>query len=107
LNSRSIAGEADAAGPSSEGYSDIDTTMSYYEQVATPELANEFYAELRHVITEAATRPEFFSIRKRDLRRVNLRRFPYHFLFRQVADVVRILVVRHHGRHPTFGVERQ
>ena len=88
-------------------YSDIDTIMSYYEQVATPKLANEFYAELRHLITEAAARPESFSIRERDLRRVNLQRFPYHFLFRVVGDVVRILVVRHHRRRPSLGVRRR
>jgi hypothetical protein len=34
---------------------------------------------------------------------VNLQRFPFHFLFRIVGDVVRILVVRHHRRRPTVG----
>ena len=57
-------------------YSDIDTIMDYYEQVATPELANEFYAEVRHLMAEAAAQPESFSIRERDLRRANLQRFP-------------------------------
>ena len=88
-------------------YSDIDKIMEYYEQVATPELANEFYAELRQFIAEAATRPEAFSIRERDIRRVNLQRFPYHFLFRIVGDAVRILVVRHNSRHPSFGMRRR
>jgi toxin ParE1/3/4 len=88
-------------------YSDIDTIMSYYEQVASPELATEFYAELRQLMIEAARRPESFSIRNRDLRRANLQRFPYHFLFRVVGDVVRILVVRHHGRHPSLGIRRR
>jgi plasmid stabilization system protein ParE len=81
--------------------------MSYYEQVATPELANEFYAELRQLMDEAVTRPESFSIRDHDLRRVNLRRFPYHFLFRTTGDAVRILVVRHHGRRPSLGAQRR
>jgi toxin ParE1/3/4 len=56
---------------------------------------------------QAEERPESFSIRERDNRRVNLQRFPYHFLFRIVGDVVRILVVRHHSRRPTVGVRRQ
>lgn len=56
---------------------------------------------------QADERPESFSIRERDIRRVNLQRFPYHFLFRIVGDVVRILVVRHHSRRPTVGVRRQ
>ena len=88
-------------------YSDIDQIMAYYERVATAELADEFYAELRHFMHEAAVKPESFSIRERDIRRVNLDRFPYHFLFRIVGDVVRILVVRHHSRHPSLGMRRR
>ena len=81
--------------------------MEHYERVATPELANEFYGELRQFMAGAAARPESFSIRERDIRRANLHRFPYHFLFRIVGDTVRILVVRHHRRHPSVGMERR
>lgn len=88
-------------------YSDIDEIMGYYERIATLELADEFYAELRHYIQQAADRPRSFPTRERDLRRVNLQRFPYHFLFRIVGDVVRILVVRHHSRRPTTGIRRR
>ena len=44
---------------------------------------------------------------ERDLRRVYLERFPFHFLFRIVDDRVRILVVRHHGRRPSLGLTRR
>ncbi len=86
---------------------DVSAIMDYYEQVATRELADEFYAELRHLIGEAVASPESFSMRERDLRRVNLRRFPYHFLFRIVGDCVRVLVVRHHKRRPSLGRARR
>ena len=88
-------------------YSDIDEIMGCYERIATPELADDFYAELRHYMKQAAERPESFSIRERDIRRVNLQRFPYHFLFRIAGDVVRILVVCHHSRRPTVGIRRR
>ena len=88
-------------------YSDVDAIMEYYERVASRELADDFYAELRHFMLDAAERPESFSIRERDLRRVNLHRFPYHFLFRIVGGAVRILVVRHHRRHPSSGIDRR
>lgn len=88
-------------------YADIAKIMSYYERVAAPEVADEFYMELRRFIIEAARNPEAFSMRERDLRRVNLERFPYHFLFRLAGDVVRVLVVRHHSRHPSFGSSRR
>jgi plasmid stabilization system protein ParE len=88
-------------------HSDVDAIMEYYERVAGRELADDFYAELRRFMLEAAERPESFSVRERDLRRVNLHRFPYHFLFRIVGDTVRVLVVRHHRRHPSSGIHRR
>jgi toxin ParE1/3/4 len=88
-------------------YSDIDEIMGYYERVATPRLAEEFYNELRYFMSKAADKPESFSLRERDIRRANLRRFPYHVLFRVVGHEVRILVVRHHHRHPSFGSRRR
>jgi toxin ParE1/3/4 len=88
-------------------YSDIDKIMEYYETSATAQLADDFYIELRGFMAEALKRPTSFSIRERDLRRVNLERFPYHFLFRVAGDGVRVLVVRHHSRHPSFGMWRR
>jgi plasmid stabilization system protein ParE len=88
-------------------YSDIAQVMEYYEQVASADLADEFYAELQQFIREAAMRPESFPIRERDIRRANLRRFPYHFLFRTTSDTVRVLVVRHHRREPSLGTGRR
>jgi plasmid stabilization system protein ParE len=55
-----------------EVYSDIDEIMGYYERVATPQLAAEFYSELRHYMQHAVERPESFPVLERDLRRVNL-----------------------------------
>jgi plasmid stabilization system protein ParE len=86
--------------------SDISRIMDYYEDVAGAQLADEFYSELRSFFQKAADSPDAY-IRERDLRRVNLERFPYHFLFRIVGDTVRILVVRHHGRRPSLGLHRR
>jgi hypothetical protein len=36
-----------------------------------------------------------------------VRSVPYHFLYRVVGDCVRVLVVRHHRRHPDYGLERE
>jgi len=88
-------------------HSDVHAIMEYYERAAGPELADDFYGELRHFMVEAAEQPESFSIRTRDLRRANPHRFPYHFLFRIVGDSVRVLVVRHHRRRPSLGMRRR
>jgi plasmid stabilization system protein ParE len=87
--------------------SDISRIMGYYEDVAGRQLAGEFYNELRFYFQKAADSSETYGIREHDLRRVNLERFPYHFLFRVFDDTVRILVVRHHRRRPTLGIHRR
>src|SRR5437763_17201795 len=87
--------------------SDISRIMDYYEDVAGQPLANEFFAELLSFFRKAAQTPEAYSLQERDLRRVNLDRFPYHFLFRIIDDRVRILVVRHNKRRPSRGVHRR
>lgn len=58
--------------------SDISRIMDYYEDVAG-RLAEEFYIELRSFFQKAAESPKAYNVRERDLRRVNLERFPFHF----------------------------
>jgi plasmid stabilization system protein ParE len=86
--------------------SDISRIMDYYEEVAGPQLADDFYGEVRAFFQKAADSPESYAIRERDLRRVNLERFPLPFSFRIVDDKVRVLVVRHHSRRPSLGTRR-
>ncbi|PWU20294.1 MAG: type II toxin-antitoxin system RelE/ParE family toxin [Verrucomicrobia bacterium] len=81
--------------------------MDYYEKAEHPELADDFCRELRGFMQAAAQQPGRYHFFKGDLRRVNLKRFPYHFLYRVVGDCVRILVVRHHRRHPGYGLRRK
>jgi toxin ParE1/3/4 len=70
---------------------DVARIMSYYEDVAGAQLAQEFYSELHSCFIAAAKSPESYPICARELRRVNLERFPYHFLFRIAGDHVRVL----------------
>ena len=62
-------------------YSDIAQIMEYYEQLASADLADEFYAELRQLMREAAKRPESFPIRERDIRRATCGVFRIIFCF--------------------------
>lgn len=86
--------------------SDVAQIVDYYEAAAGKQLAAEFLAELRTAFQSAADSPETYALQS-GLRRVNLDRFPYHFLFRVVDDRVRVLVIRHHRRRPSLGVRRQ
>lgn len=82
--------------------------VEYYKGVGGSALASEFFDELLEFIDRIATRPESFRIYRSQFRRANLDRFPYNILFRYVDDeTVRILVVRHNRRHPSFGLDRR
>lgn len=86
--------------------SDVREIMRHYRRVAGPTLADEFYRELRQLIVRAAEQPGLFAKREHGLHRVNLPRFPYHFLFRVADGALRVLVVRHHRKRPSFGTCR-
>jgi len=88
-------------------FSEIDAIMKFYEDSAGAKLADDFYEEFRRYVILAAEHPEHFNIRVGGFKRVNLERFPYNFLFRQKDDCIRILVVRHHSRHPSYGAKRE
>ncbi len=89
-----------------EVYSDLLEIMEYYDEEAGAEMATKFYVEFRHYAKAAGERPYSFPLYGK-LRRVNLDKFPHHFLFQIVDEKeVRILIVRHNRRHPDFGLDR-
>ena len=87
-------------------FAEVDAIMDYYERVGGLHLADDFYAEFRFFIQDASCEPEKYNIKRGNFRRVNLERFPFNFLFRVQNDSIRILVVRHHARRPTYGTKR-
>jgi toxin ParE1/3/4 len=86
---------------------DIARIMRYYEEVAGDQLADEFYTEVHSRFAAVLQTPEAHRKYSGDLRRVDLTRFPYHFIYRIAGDRVRVLVVRHHRRHPNVGLSRR
>ena len=85
---------------------DVSEVLAYYDQAGGAGLGDAFFAELMSHVHVAREQPTTFHFFKGELRRANLSRFPYHFLFRCTSNVVRILVVRHNRRHPDYGIRR-
>ena len=85
---------------------DVSRILRHYDSI-TPRLGDEFWEELNTFIQRAVANPAHFHFQTRDHRRVNLRRFPYHFLFREISGGIRITAVRHHKQHPEHGLERR
>jgi len=84
---------------------DVAEALRWYDSVSV-RLGQEFRAELRQVIAVAAAKTGRFHLIKPGLHRANLKRFPYHFIYRELPDGIRITLVRHHRRDPRFGLER-
>ena len=85
---------------------DVAEALLRYDAVSQ-RLGEEFKAELRQIIAVAAAKPGRFYLLKPGFRRANLKRFPYHFIYRELPDGIRVTLVRHHKRHPGFGLERE
>ena len=85
---------------------EIREILDYYESISE-QLANDFWADLTEAFDYARRYPErhhFVSSRRR---RSNLKRFPYHFLFRASDSQIKVTVVRHNFRQPTYGIRRR
>ena len=85
---------------------DVAEALQRYDSVSQ-RLGEDFKAELRRVIAIAAAKPGRFHVVKPGFRRANLKRFPYHFIYRELADGIRVTLVRYHRRHPDAGMERR
>jgi len=87
---------------------DLRSALSYYDDVAGPQLAGRLYDEFEGLVAAFEENPKrFHGVAGSSLRRANFRSFPYHLLFRETADGARVLVLRHHRRHPDYGLERK
>jgi len=88
-------------------HTDLLDVVDYYFNSDKASLATEFYSEFRRCIDQVIIRPDSYPVYTKNFRRVNLKRFPYHFLYRIVdRKIVRIIVVRHDHRDPRFGINR-
>lgn len=85
---------------------DVSRILRHYDRINV-RLGDEFWRELNALIQQAAASPERFHADSSLRRRANLKRFPYHFLFKPVPDGIRVLVVRHHKRSPEHGGARR
>jgi plasmid stabilization system protein ParE len=85
---------------------DVSRILRHYDAI-NGKLGDEFFEELNAFTQRAVANPQHFHFQARDRGRVNLRRFPYHFLFREIPGGIRITVVRHHKQHPGQGLKRR
>jgi plasmid stabilization system protein ParE len=86
---------------------DITHAAHHYSQISAA-LAAEFLAEIDRAVAQIAARPESFEQVRSGIRRYLVHRFPYGIYYRMPdGNCVRIILVRHHSRHPGYGMRRK
>ncbi len=88
---------------------DFNEIIDYYHEEAGPHVADRFEAEFRTAIDEIKTDPRRFPfyLSQRRYRRHSLRTFPHLILYLESPDTLRIMIVKHVKRNPSFGLRRR
>lgn len=69
-------------------------------------LGDRFLQEFDAAIVSIQESPDRWRVVGDDVQRFLLRRFPYGIYYRTQRDELRILVIKHHSRHPDYGKDR-
>ena len=85
---------------------DAKQALLYYDGISR-KLGDDFLGKLEEAVQRIEANPKRFHFDETGWRRANLQRFPYHVLFCEELDGVRVMVVRHHRRNPSFGILRR
>jgi plasmid stabilization system protein ParE len=81
--------------------------MDYYLREAGAQIATEFYDEFKRCQQIIAERSRSYPVVRKEIRRINFHRFPYHILYQIIDEgYIKILVVKHDRRDPDFGLDR-
>ncbi|HZF08305.1 MAG TPA: type II toxin-antitoxin system RelE/ParE family toxin [Thermoanaerobaculia bacterium] len=88
-----------------EAEAEIVQAAGYYEKQVKG-LGSRFLGDLEATIARIVEAPLRWPLVEADVRRCSLRRFPYAVYYRVLPSGVRILVVKHHRRHPDYWRER-
>jgi plasmid stabilization system protein ParE len=67
-----------------------------------PGLGERFLRDFETAAAAILDAPDRWRIVEDDVRRFLMRRFPYGIYYRREGEDLRILVVKHHSRHPDY-----
>jgi len=85
---------------------DLQSAEIHYNELPSG-LSLAFRSEVLHIIEQIRENP-FLYAEINGMRRALLRRFPFSIVYRVLdQETIRILLIRHHKRHPTFGSGRR
>jgi len=86
---------------------DIADALDFYTEQAGPLVAQRFLNEFERVAELLVEHHGFGAASAKDRRTFPLRVFPYSVVYRNLETGVRIVVVRHQHRRPSYGGARR
>jgi plasmid stabilization system protein ParE len=85
---------------------DARSIASKYE-IVSKQLVTRFWHEMDSALETIGAFPERHHFDPSGFRRSNLEKLPYHILFETRLECIRIMVIRHHHRNPSYGLRRR
>ena len=85
---------------------DVADAMDFYLETAGFAVADRFLKEFRRVMALVVEYPQLGMPAAKGRRIFPLRTFPYSVVYRDTESQIRILIVRHQNRKPTYGGSR-
>jgi plasmid stabilization system protein ParE len=88
---------------------DLNEILDYYVSEAGHETADRFESEFRVAIATIQKNPLHFPFyqKQRRYRRCKLSTFPHLILYREENGYLRVMVLKHVRRSPSFGLRRR
>lgn len=84
-----------------EAEAELVETAAFYDRRIRG-LGDSFLRAFNVAIADVEKQPAFWPIVEGDVRYRSLRRFPYAIYYRHMGDEIRVLVIKHHKRHPDY-----
>ena len=85
---------------------DIEDAAEFYEREGSTALAARLVFELKAVTALLVHQPAISSPRSAGRRGLCMNVFPYTVIYRVTTDEVKILVVKHDRKRPSYGASR-
>jgi toxin ParE1/3/4 len=85
---------------------DVEDAAAFYEREGSPAVAARFVKEIERSAHVMLANPGLGTPRARGRRSFAVSGFPYTIIYREVSEGIRILVVKHDRRRPSYGSAR-
>ena len=85
---------------------DMTTAIRHYDSISDS-LGDDLWTKFEKICLRVEAHPERYHSDPSGWLRANLEKFPYHLLFYEELDGVRIMTRRHDRRNPRFGLRRK